>query len=104
MKIGILSDTHNNLTNLQAALNAFRAESIHTLIHCGDLTAPETAASLGGFRVIHVLGNGDYLSGEIHRILLELNPLNSSGLSFNGEIDGIPGSPARIATAARSST
>lgn len=90
MKIGILSDTHNNLTNLQAGLAVFRAEGIHTLVHCGDLTAPETAASLGGFRVLHVIGNGDFLNGEIRRVLLELNPLNHSGLIFSGEIDGVP--------------
>jgi len=90
MKIGLLSDTHNNLTNLQAALSAFRAESIATLIHCGDITSPETAASLGGFRVIHVIGNGDYASGEIRRVLLDLNPLSSSALSFSGEIDQVP--------------
>jgi uncharacterized protein len=90
MKIGLLSDTHNNLTNLQAALAAFRAENISQLVHCGDLTTPETASALGGFRVIHVIGNGDYESGEIRRVLLDLNPLSSSGLEYSGEIDGVP--------------
>jgi len=89
MKIGLISDTHNNLTNLQTALSAFRAESISTLIHCGDITSPETASSLGGFRVIHVVGNGDYASGEIRRVLLDLNPLSSSALTFSGEIDRV---------------
>jgi putative phosphoesterase len=89
MKIGLLSDTHNRLTHLQAALNAFHAESITTLFHCGDLSTPETAASLGGFRVIHVIGNSDYLSGEIRRVLLELNPLSISENQFAGLIDGV---------------
>jgi hypothetical protein len=89
MKIGILADTHNNLTNLQLALAVFHAEAIHTLVHCGDLTAPETASALGGFRVIHVQGNGDFLSGEIRRVLLDLNPLSFSGAFFSGEIDGV---------------
>jgi putative phosphoesterase len=89
MKIGVLSDTHNNLTNLQSVLIAFRAESITTLFHCGDLTTPETAASLGGFRVIHVAGNGDFLSGEIRRVLLDLNQLSSSAPLYSGQIDGV---------------
>jgi len=89
MKIGLVSDTHNNLTNLQAALAAFQAEQIGTLVHCGDLTSPETAAALGGYRVIHVTGNGDYASGEIRRVLLELNPLSWSGPLFSGEVGGV---------------
>jgi hypothetical protein len=89
MKIGLLSDTHNTLTHLQAALAIFHAEAITTIFHCGDLTSPETAASLGGFRVIHVTGNGDYASGEIRRILLDLNPLSSSGPLYTGLIDGV---------------
>ncbi len=89
MKIGLFSDTHNRLPHLQAALTIFHAESITTLFHCGDLSTPETAASLGGFRVIHVTGNSDYLSGEIRRVLLDLNPLSSSGSQFIGLIDGV---------------
>jgi hypothetical protein len=46
------------------------------------------AALLEGFRVIHTVGNGDYLSGEIRNRLLELNPENYSGMVFTGEIDG----------------
>jgi putative phosphoesterase len=90
MKIGLLSDTHNNLTNLQKALTVFQVENITHLVHCGDLTAPETAAAMGGFQVIHVVGNGDFASGEIRRVLLDLNPLNSSGIQFTGELGGIP--------------
>jgi putative phosphoesterase len=89
MLIGILSDTHNNTANLQAALDALRSRGIDTLFHLGDLTAPETAALMNGFRVIHVSGNGDFLTGEIRRVLLELNPLNFSGLVFEGDLDGM---------------
>jgi uncharacterized protein len=90
MKIGLLSDTHNNLTNLQKALAAFQNENITHLVHCGDMTTPETAAALGGFQVIHVVGNGDFASGEIRRVLLDLNSLNSSGIQFTGELAGVP--------------
>ncbi len=90
MKIGVLSDSHNHLSNLQAALSVFRHENVTTLIHCGDLTTPETAAALGELRVLHSQGNGDYAWGEIRRVLTGLNPLNFSGLVFEGEIDGVP--------------
>jgi uncharacterized protein len=86
MKIGLLSDTHNNLANLQIALERFRKEGIQTLIHCGDLTDIEVARALVGFRVICLLGNGDVASGEIRQVLMEQNPDNYVGLVYRGEI------------------
>jgi len=90
MKIGVVSDSHNNLTKLQEALAIFHQEQVSTLIHCGDITTPETAACLGEFRVLHTSGNGDYASGEIRRVLTSLNPLNFSGEVFTGELESIP--------------
>jgi uncharacterized protein len=92
MKIGLLSDTHNNLANLQRALEVFRGEGIQTLFHCGDLTEIEVAHALDGFRVVCVLGNGDYLSGAIRQALLAQDPHNYVGLVYRGELGG-----ARIA-------
>jgi putative phosphoesterase len=89
MKLGVLSDTHNNLTNLERALAFFRREGVHTVIHCGDLTSPETASALSGFRVIHSAGNNDYANGAIREVLLGLDPTNFSGLIFSGEVDGV---------------
>ena len=89
MKIGILSDTHNNLTNLQAALKLFEQHGIETLIHCGDFTGVEAAQAMSGFRVIAAFGNGDAASGEIRQALLGQNPENYAGLMYNGQIDGV---------------
>lgn len=89
MKIGILSDTHNNLENLEKALDRFRQEEITTIIHCGDLTDASLARRMTGFRVICVLGNGDYASGEIRNTLMALNPENYCGLIYKGSIDGV---------------
>jgi uncharacterized protein len=88
MFIGILSDTHNNTGNLLKALGIFRESGVQTLFHLGDITSPETAAHLAGFRVIHTVGNGDYLSGEIRKTLLDLNPESFSGMVYTGEIEG----------------
>ncbi len=89
MQLGILSDTHNNLTTLEFALAFLRLRGIDTIVHCGDMTTPETASALGGFQVIHVLGNGDYLSGEIRQALLYQNPNNFSGEVFTGTVGGV---------------
>jgi uncharacterized protein len=89
MILGILSDTHNNLPNLQAALKIFQQEGVTHLIHCGDLTAPDTASLLEGFRVILTFGNGDFASGEILAALKSLDPENYAGMVYTGEIDGV---------------
>lgn len=92
MKIGILSDTHNHRINLLTALEQFRQHEIDTLIHCGDMTDPELAPEMAGFRVICAFGNGDIASGEIRQALLAMNPENYAGLVYKGRIGG-----ARIA-------
>lgn len=86
MKIGILSDTHNNLKNLQAALEIFAREGIETIIHCGDLTETKIARAMQGFRVICAFGNGDIATGEIRQALIEMNPDSFAGLVFSGKI------------------
>jgi putative phosphoesterase len=88
MKIGILSDTHNNQINLQLALDIFRNAGVTKLIHCGDMTNAQTTVLLNGFSVIHVAGNMDGNPGSIRRTLLKLNPDNSSGPYFKGQLDG----------------
>lgn len=89
MITGILSDTHNNLNNLQLALQLFRERGVTTLVHCGDMTSPDTAAALAGFQVIYTLGNGDIASGEIRHVLMELNPNSYVGMVYRGTIDGV---------------
>ena len=89
MKIGILSDTHNHIENLEKALAVFADRDIKILIHCGDVNSPETAAYLQGFVVHYVYGNTDSAQMHIGSVIRELNPQNSAGLVFTGEIDGV---------------
>jgi putative phosphoesterase len=88
MKIGLLSDTHNHVANLKLALAIFHQEGIETLIHCGDMTSPETAVHLAGFRIIFVNGNMDGFGNDIHQTLITLNPENSVGPHFTGVLVG----------------
>lgn len=88
MKLGILSDTHNQIANLTAALDIFRAENVTHLIHCGDMTNAETAARLKGFVVHHAWGNGDFDFEGIQTALIELDPENTSTPVFTAVLDG----------------
>lgn len=42
MKIGILSDTHDNLNAIRSALEEFRRAGVSLILHAGDFIAPFT--------------------------------------------------------------
>ena len=59
MKLGVMSDTHNNSDNAQWALETFRARGVERIIHCGDITTPEIVALFADWQVSFVFGNID---------------------------------------------
>ncbi|MCM8774549.1 MAG: metallophosphoesterase [Candidatus Omnitrophica bacterium] len=61
MKIGILSDTHDNITNINRALDWFKDKGISFFIHAGDYIAPFSLRPYfdKGFDFIGVFGNND---------------------------------------------
>ena len=61
MLIGVFSDSHDNLTNIEKTLSIFKERGISTLIFCGDFCSPIPARVMGSFDgEIHcVFGNGD---------------------------------------------
>jgi uncharacterized protein len=46
MKIAIISDTHDNVPNLEKALQWMNVNGIDQIIHCGDLCAPSILESV----------------------------------------------------------
>jgi len=89
VKVGVLSDTHDDAANLKLALDAYRQLRIDQLIHCGDMIGPEIVGQLKGFRIIYVEGNMDHESGEIYRRLREIDPHSVVMPTFEGEIAGV---------------
>ncbi len=65
VRIGVLSDTHDRLPAIEAALQEFAAVGVRTLLHPGDIVAPFAARLLADFDgTLHVTyGNND---GERH--------------------------------------
>ena len=63
-KIGIMSDSHDNLPAIRAAVKLFNSEGVDLVIHAGDLVAPFTARELKKLNCPYeiILGNND---GEI---------------------------------------
>jgi len=85
----VLSDTHNNLANLQKVLRAFRQAGVETVLHCGDLSDLQMGLQLVEFRVICTFGNNDWNANEIRQNLLDFGSDNFGGIIFRGEVGGV---------------
>ncbi len=75
-KIAMISDSHDNLPVLRAALAAVRAAGADMLLHLGDLCAPFVVTELAqGFSgPIHiVMGNND-ADGRLLQVMAGRNP------------------------------
>lgn len=62
MLVGIVSDTHDNVAAVEAAVEAFDSRGVETVLHCGDFIAPPVIPLFEGFELHGVLGNND---GEV---------------------------------------
>ncbi len=72
MKIGIVSDSHDNLPAIRSAVELFRKRNAELLIHAGDFVAPFAVKELLalGVPLVAVFGNCD---GE-HKVIAGLLP------------------------------
>jgi len=61
MKIGIISDTHDNLPKVEAAVKLFNRRKVNLVLHAGDYVAPFTVARLNKLSCdwLGVFGNND---------------------------------------------
>jgi hypothetical protein len=61
MKIGILSDSHDNLPALERVVGRFNAEKVDLVLHAGDFVSPFTSIPLAKLRapLVGVFGNND---------------------------------------------
>ncbi len=92
MKIGILSDTHNNAHNTAVALAAFRERGVSRIIHCGDITTPDIVLLFAGWQVTFVLGNMDYSKIDLIEAAKRIGampPAHSRVIEVNGKVIGV---------------
>ncbi len=61
MKIGVISDTHDHVDNVNRAVEKFKEEAVQLVLHAGDHVAPFSLPPMKelGCRVIGVYGNND---------------------------------------------
>lgn len=88
MKIGILSDTHDQTINIEAAIQILKKHSIQKLFHCGDVTLLSSMELIREFPLSLTFGNGDIMTGEIKNFIMSTNSENSVGYQYEGECFG----------------
>src|SRR4051812_24689198 len=66
MLVGVLSDTHDRVASVQAALAILRQRGVELVLHCGDIESAETVPLFSALPTHFVLGNwdGDWISGS----------------------------------------
>jgi uncharacterized protein len=83
--IGLLSDTHDNLTRVRAAVRLFNDAGCDLIIHAGDFVAPFTADELRNLRapVKAVYGNCDGERAGLARAFQGLGEIADGPLAFS---------------------
>ena len=51
MRIGVVSDTHDNLSNVRRIVGLFNDANVDRVVHTGDITQPKTLDLLAGLNV-----------------------------------------------------
>lgn len=89
MKLGIISDTHDNIEPTRRAIKFFEDQEVDKVVHCGDMIAPFTAELFNrDFEFYAVRGNNDgewnlqETVEEFGTWLGEMGELEFSGKSF----------------------
>ncbi len=93
MKVGVISDTHDNLDAIKKALEVFREKGVEFILHAGDIVAPFSLVPFKEYsgRFVGVFGNNE---GEV---LLLRERARELGLKLSGWFEEVVLDGKRIA-------
>ena len=75
MRIGIISDTHDQVDRTARAVSLLAAEGAEALIHCGDLTGPAVVAACGLLPGYFVFGNNDFNEAALRVAMADIGAI-----------------------------
>ena len=78
MKIGIMSDTHDHVNNIQKSIQEFREREVDYILHLGDYVNPNSVREFKDVKLVGIFGNND---GDKFRLMGAFNEVG-------GEIKG----------------
>ena len=85
MRLGILSDTHNEIARTRMAVQLLRNEGAEALIHCGDLSSPPIVNACAVLPFWFVFGNHD--SDNVPALQQAALESGAVCLGWAGEVD-----------------
>ncbi len=74
MNVGIISDTHDNVAAVEAAVETFSDAGVEAIVHCGDVIAPPVIPFYEGFEFHLVFGNNDGEEVGLRSAVADLSP------------------------------
>jgi uncharacterized protein len=84
MRLGVLSDTHNQLVRTRLAIALLQEQGAEALIHCGDVTGPEVVAVCAALPSHFVFGNND--ADNIPALRRAIDKAGAVCLGWGGEV------------------
>jgi len=93
MKIGIISDTHDDVNNINKAIDIFQDNNVEIVFHAGDIISPPMIREFqrlteNSVKLFGVLGNNDGEKKGLQRAFEEINGKLLGDLG-KMEIDGL---------------
>ena len=88
MKIGIISDTHENMPKIRQAVKLFNRRRVAYVLHAGDIISPITAGEFSALKApfIGVFGNNDGDKLFLTRRFKEIGKIHPK--KFEGKLGG----------------
>ncbi len=78
MRIGIMSDSHDHIENINKGIEIFKNKKVDYVLHLGDYVNPNSVRACRGIKIIGIFGNND---GDKFRLISAFNDVG-------GEIKG----------------
>jgi putative phosphoesterase len=88
LKIGLVSDTHDNIENIEKSVKVFRNNEANIVIHAGDYVSPQAIRAFQGVKLVGVYGNNDFDKSGIRDAFNDIGGQIEGDL-YELEIDGM---------------
>lgn len=88
MLIGLISDSHDAVPNIEKAVSVFKEKDVDLVLHAGDFCSPFTIPQFKGLPMKGVFGNND---GDYYLLMKKCEAIGAELLGSFGElkVDGI---------------
>jgi len=82
--IGIITDSHENIPAIEAAVKVLKEKNPELVVHCGDIISPPVLEYFKDLPMLFVFGNND---GEQEGLRNKVKALNFKGINSEQEFE-----------------